>query len=100
MPETKREPLEMSPLPKAELPMGQYILVLVLVLVDDYSRFSIFEVVSSTSANVVIPCIEKVFSEYGIPDALRTDNGPSFNSRDLTQFAEQLGFLHRKITPN
>ena len=42
----------------AELPMGQYH----LVLVDDYSRFPIVEIVSSTSANVVIPCIEKVFS--------------------------------------
>lgn len=105
VPEVKREPLQMSPLPTApwteisadfaELPMGQYL----LVLMDDYSRFPIVEIVSSTSANVVIPRLDKVLSEYGTPDTLRTDNGPPFNSRDFANFASDLGFRHRKITP-
>ena len=105
VPETKREPLKMSPLPTApwteisvdfaELPMGQYL----LVLMDDYSRFPIVEIVPSTSASVVIPRLDKVLSEYGTPDVLRTDNGPPFNSRDFANFAEDLGFRHRKITP-
>ena len=105
VPETKREPLKMSPLPTApwteisvdfaELPMGQYL----LVLMDDYSIFPIVEIVPSTLASVVIPRLDKVLSEYGTPDVLRTDNGPPFNSRDFANFAEDLGFRHRKITP-
>ena len=30
---------------------------------------------------------------------LRTDNGPMMNSADFQNFAKQLGFKHRKITP-
>ena len=104
-PQTKREPLKMSPLPKApwtelsadfgQLPNGDYI----LVIIDDYSRFPIVEVLSSTSARSVIPRFDRVFSEYGIPNVLRTDNGPPFNGNDFRQFANELGFHHHKITP-
>ena len=66
---------------------------------DDYSRFPIVEIVPSTSASVAIPRLDKVLSEYGTPDIFRTDNGPPFNSRDFANFAEDLGFRHRKITP-
>jgi len=41
--------------------MGEYL----LVLIDDYSRFPIVEVISSTPASNVIPRIYKVFSDYG-----------------------------------
>ncbi len=36
---------------------------------------------------------------FGIPSVLKTDNGPPFNSSMFTQFADYLGFRHRKITP-
>jgi len=44
----------------------------------------------------VIPIVDKIFSEYGIWDTLRADNGPPFNFAD---FAMSLGFKHGKITP-
>ena len=47
----------------------------------------------------MIPIVDKIFSEYGIPDTLRTDNGPPFNSSKFAEFAMSLGFKHRKITP-
>jgi hypothetical protein len=73
-PESKREPLKMSPLPKApwsevsmdfaELPNSEYL----LIITDDYSRYPVVETVKSTSANTVIPRVDKMFSEFGIPD--------------------------------
>ena len=36
---------------------------------------------------------------FGIPDVLKTDNGPAFNSDQFRKFAEYLGFRHRRITP-
>ena len=81
-PESKREPLLMSPLPKApwsevsmdfaELPNSEYL----LIITDDYSRYPVVETVKSTSANTVIPKVDKVFSEFGIPDVVKTDNSP------------------------
>ncbi len=104
-PESKREPLSMSPLPKApwsevsmdfaELPNSEYL----LIITDDYSKYPVVETVKSTSANTVIPKVDKVFSEFGIPDVVKTDNGPPFNSSAFKSFAQTLGFQHRKITP-
>lgn len=105
-PVTQTEPLKMSELPDAPwhsvsadfygpLPSGEYL----LVIVDDYTRYPIVEVIRSTSANTVIPVVDKVFSMFGIPRVVKTDNGPPFNSNQFAEFANYLGFKHRKITP-
>ena len=72
----------MSPLPAApwkelsvdfaELPKKEYL----LLITDDYSRYPVVEIVKSTSATTVIPKLDKVFSEFGVPDIVRSDNGP------------------------
>ena len=104
-PEFKRKPLLMSPLPKApwsdvnmdfaELPNSEYL----LIITDDYSKYPVVETVKFTSANTVIPIVDKVFSEFGIPDVVKTDNGPPFNSNAFQSFAQTLAFQHRKVTP-
>ena len=104
-PECKREPLQMSPLPAApwkeisvdfaDLLNQEYL----LLITDDYSRYPVVEIVKSTSAATVIPKLDKVFSEFGAPDVVKSDNGPPFNSKDFASFADDLGFKHRKVTP-
>ena len=69
-----------------------------LVVTDDYSRYPIVDIVHSTSAKVVIPRLDKIFAEFGIPHVVKTDNGPPFNGAGFKIFAETLGFRHRKIT--
>lgn len=105
-PTTNKEPLHMTKLPDqpwthlscdfcGPFPSGDYL----LVVIDDYSRFPIVDILRSTSARSVIPRLDKIFSEYGIPEELKTDNGPPFQSSDFRDFAENFGFHHRKITP-
>src|SRR4029434_640016 len=105
-PVTQSEPLRMSELPEAPwhnirvdfygpLQTGEYL----LVIVDEYTRYPVVEIVRSVSANTVIPVLDKVFSMFGIPRVLKTDNGPPFNSEQFSKFAVHLGFHHRKITP-
>lgn len=77
------------------LPTGEYL----FVIMDDYTRYPVVESVKSTSANTVIPVMDKVFSMFGIPRAVKTDNGPPFNSDQFSQFADYLGFHHHRITP-
>ena len=103
-PKLQREPFKMSDLPKAawtevSVDFAQLDSGYLLIIVDEYSRFPIVEIVSSTSANVVIPKLDKIFSEHGIVEILKSDNGPPFNSHNFAQFAKELGFHHRKITP-
>lgn len=100
------EPLNMTPLPTTAwkevstdfvgpFPSGEYL----LVVTDSYSRFPEVEITTSTSARTVIPKIDAIFARQGIPDILKSDNGPPFNSYEFKQFAEHLGFKHRRITP-
>ena len=104
-PVPKREPLQMSPLPEgpwrelsadfADTGTGEYL----LIVYDDFSRFPVVETVTSTSARAVIPKLDRILSEYGVPEVIRTDNGPPFNGQEFATFAERMGFRHRKVTP-
>ena len=47
----------------------------------------------------MIKFVKAQFSKHGIPDVLATDNGPHFVSRELTEFAKQLEFLHVTSSP-
>ena len=102
-----REPLQMTPLPDnaweelsmdfcGPFPSGDYL----LVVIDNYSRYPVVEIIKSTSARAVIPKLDKIFSEYGIPKSLTSDNGPPFKSHKFRQFTDHLGFHHRRITPH
>lgn len=100
------EPYKMSDLPSGPwrdlsadfcgpLPSGDYL----FVITDEYSRYPIVEIVRSVSANTVIPVLDKVLSEFGYPQTIKTDNGSPFNSYQFEQYAKHSGFRHRKITP-
>ena len=105
-PSTVREPLNMSPLPERpweelSIDFGQIpdTASHFLVIHDDYSRYAVVETVSSLSANAVIPVLDKIICEFGIPKVIKSDNGPPFNSQAFSDFARHKGFKHRKITP-
>ena len=70
-----------------------------MVVIDDYSRFPVVEALTSISAKSVIPRLDRIFSMFGIPSVCRTDSGPPFNGDDFRQFAIQMGFKHRRVTP-
>ena len=47
-----------------------------MVVVDEFSRFPRVELLTSTSAKAVVPKLDAVFSRQGVPDILKSDNGP------------------------
>ena len=83
-PKPSREPLKMTPLPDGP---WQYVSVdfcevaghYVLVVIDDYSRFPEVDIVHSTSAKTVIPKLDRIFAAYGVPQVVKSDNGPPFS---------------------
>ena len=54
-----------------------------LMFWDQYSRYPVVEFVTSTSAEAVIPQLTRVFTKYGIPEELNTDNGPRLMGPNL-----------------
>ncbi|PFX34364.1 Retrovirus-related Pol polyprotein from transposon opus [Stylophora pistillata] len=69
------------------LPSGEYL----MVVIDKYSRFPEVEIVTSTSARSTILKLDAIFAKQGIPDVLKSDNGPPFNGKEFKNFAEHLG---------
>ena len=70
-----------------------------LVVYNDYSRYPVVEVVTSVSSKAVIPRLNKIFAEFGVPENVRSDSGPPFNSKESKEFAQTVGFSHRRVTP-
>ena len=52
-----------------------------------------------TSFRTTSSHLRKIFSTYGIPERIETDNGPPFNSIDFKTFAKEYGFQHHRTTP-
>ena len=69
-----------------------------MVVVDEFSRFPQVELLTSTSAKAVVPKLDAVFSRQGVPDILKSDNGPPLMGMS-SKTADCLGFKHRKIIP-
>jgi|SoiMethySBSTD1v2_1073268.scaffolds.fasta_scaffold309837_1 transposase InsO family protein len=77
-----------------------------LTITDGMSRFLIgLEATTGTTAQEARPVFERAFATYGLPDTLRTDNGPPFASPGLTGLTElsawwiRLGIRVERITP-
>ena len=106
VPENTRAPLQMTPLPEnvwehlnldvlGPLPDGSYL----FVVVDQYSRYSVVEIINSTAAGTVIPVLDKILAAYGNVLSCCSDNGPSFQSDSWSKYAAYMGSKHRKIIP-
>ena len=108
-PGIRREPLQITTLPAetwqlvaadifGPLPSGEKILVL-KCLRSKWPEVCIFLRNQDTNAEGVISAMERLFSIHGIPDIIRTDNGPPFNSSSFKRFSQQYGFQTQKVTP-
>ena len=70
----------------------------VLVVIDYYSRYYEYQILSSTTADKVIDSLEEIFSRHGLPVTLKSDNGPQFRSHEFREFCEENGIDHVKVT--
>lgn len=68
------------------LPSKEY----ALVITDQYSRYP-----------AIKPVRQKMKKSSSLREfkTVQSDNGPPFNSGDLKEFAAEMGFTHKKVTP-
>ena len=78
------------------LPSDEKILVL-KYLCSKWPEISIFLRNQATDADGFIAAMEKLFSIHGIPNVVRTDNGPPFNGKAFKRFSRNFGF-HTQLT--
>ena len=94
-----------------ELPKGPWQRVLIdfsgpypshdycILVVDNYTRYPVVEIVRTTSAAAVIPKLDEVFALFGSPEECRTDNGPPFQGEEFAD-TERLLCYPQKQTVN
>ena len=77
-----------------------------LTVTDSWSRFLIaVEACESTSGGRAFPVFERAFADHGLPEAIRSDNGPPFASVGVTGLTAlgvwwaKLGIRHERIEP-
>ena len=100
----RREPLLPTPLPDYpwqvvgsdlfELKGEHYLLT-----VDYFSRYPEVIKLSSTTSSNIIALLKTIFARHGIPEVLRTDNGPQYVAKEFAVFAKAYGFQHITSSP-
>lgn len=70
-----------------------------LVVVDSYSKWpEVFEM-STTTTTKTISVLNHLFSRYGYPNQLVSDNGPQFASQEFKEFMKATGVTHYRSAP-
>ena len=104
-PETPPDPLKMTPLLPAPwhtvhidfcgpFPTGEYL----LVVIDAYSRFPEVDIIHSSAAKGTILKLERIFATHGIPEVIKSDNGPPFSSQEFETYMNEMGIKHQRTT--
>lgn len=70
-----------------------------IIVVDAYSKWLEAEEIRSTSAFHTIKFFRNLFSKFGLPEKLVTDNGPPFRSKEFLDFCENNIIKHITSSP-
>ena len=70
-----------------------------LITTDYFSNFWEIDNMANTTSIAVIRKLKSFFSRHGVPDKLRSDNGPQFSSDQFSLFATEWGFRHLTSSP-
>ena len=69
----------------------------ILVIMDAFSRFPEIYPLRDMSTKTLIAKFRDFFSRYGFPDAILSDNGPQYRSREFLEYLKQFN-IQKKFT--
>ncbi|UYV67073.1 hypothetical protein LAZ67_4003825 [Cordylochernes scorpioides] len=78
---------------------GPFMNNMFLIIVDSYSKWPEVIAMNSTTTQNTIKVLREIFSRYGIPEQVVTDNGPQFVSNEMKFFFKSNGIQHLKSAP-
>ncbi|XP_021361397.1 uncharacterized protein K02A2.6-like [Mizuhopecten yessoensis] len=70
-----------------------------IVVVDYYSCYFEVTQLHSTTSKAVINALKPIFTRFGIPEKVVSDNGPQYSSQEFADFSRQYDFLHVTSSP-
>ena len=70
-----------------------------LLVVDYFSNYPEVCLLNDTHSSSVIMKLKSIFSRFGIPKVVISDNGPQFSSHQFMRFAKEWDFTHDPSSP-
>ena len=70
-----------------------------IIVVDYMSKYFDISLMNDCQSSTVIAHTKKMFSKYGIPKIVFSDNGPEFSSAEYKLFSKQWDFQHDTSSP-
>ena len=105
-PQEPRQPLQPTPAPECPWQhLGADFFTFdgfeYLVIINYYTKMPFIRKIPSSQCNAAktIALLKEMFSEHGIPETVRSDNGPQFASHQFTEFAKEWNFDHTISSP-
>lgn len=72
-----------------------------LIIADYHSKFPVVErLPKDTSSNTVASITAKIFSMFGVPNVIISDNGPQFTGQAYRQLMQKYGISHVTSSPH
>ncbi|CAI5640403.1 unnamed protein product [Oreochromis niloticus] len=78
---------------------GPFLGHMFLVLVDAHSKWLDAHITPTITAPVITDTLRRIFATHGLPEAVVTDNGPTFTSGVFQEFMERNGIRHFRTAP-
>uniref|UniRef100_A0A0N5BET5 RNA-directed DNA polymerase n=1 Tax=Strongyloides papillosus TaxID=174720 RepID=A0A0N5BET5_STREA len=66
----------------------------VLAVVDEFTKFAQVAITTNQGALTTTTELMKMFCNFGFPQTIRSDNGPTFKSTKFVAFLKELGIQH------
>lgn len=70
-----------------------------LILVDAYTRWPEIHIVKNMTVHTTVKLLRKIFSTFGLPAVLVSDNAPTFTSFEFKNFLKTNGIFHKLSPP-
>ncbi|CAH8597340.1 unnamed protein product [Dicrocoelium dendriticum] len=70
-----------------------------LVMVDAYSKWPEVVAVNPPTASATLACLQRIFSQHGLPEVLVSDNGTQFTSSIFEDFCRRHCIEHLRSPP-
>ena len=69
------------------------------VSIDALTRFATVDITTSTSADTLLPILDKMWATHGTCDQIITDNGPPYASSEFSRYCKRMGIQHNPTAP-
>ena len=70
-----------------------------LIVIDSHSKWLEVCPMTTTTSTATIQHLRMMFSRFGLPETLVSDNGPQFSAEEFRSFCRLNGIHHILVTP-